>query len=354
MQPFALPCVSDEPLFLAMRRTCFIFLPGRHDGRRCCCCCQERRTFFCRSPLLLHDLLRFLDEKCRYETFPVRYRLRNTLRARVQVSPRRLRSRARACREGQHPSLRFNHLLQLFQRGPLPFDCAPELADLRPTRPQRQCAGVYTRDAASATRPAACVARRRITSGVLKAVRIACSERSELRLLAPAAPGSGVCSPALCKKVKLHGHQHLASTKSVHVQPLHRTPAVKRTYQQHALHAPLHPAHKPRQLPKGGNFGKTRRYESKKGCNSRAMGWLRRQTSSCCGDSCQSAPAAIMWRRLASRCIFRLLPAPAPAAMLSSRNSNVSRVFCEFLEVAVHQILFARAVYPAELFERKR
>jgi hypothetical protein len=29
-------------------------------------------------------------------------------------------------------------------------------------------------------------------------------------------------------------------------------------------------------------------------------------------------------------------------------------VFCEFLEVAVHQILFARAVYPAELFERKR
>ena len=33
---------------------------------------------------------------------------------------------------------------------------------------------------------------------------------------------------------------------------------------------------------------------------------------------------------------------------------DVSRVFCEFLEVAVHQILFARAVYPAELFERKR
>ena len=33
---------------------------------------------------------------------------------------------------------------------------------------------------------------------------------------------------------------------------------------------------------------------------------------------------------------------------------DVSRVFCEFLEVAVHQILFTRNVYPAELFERKR
>ncbi len=36
------------------------------------------------------------------------------------------------------------------------------------------------------------------------------------------------------------------------------------------------------------------------------------------------------------------------------RRRDVSRVLCEFLEVAVHQILFARAVYPAELFERKR
>ena len=35
-------------------------------------------------------------------------------------------------------------------------------------------------------------------------------------------------------------------------------------------------------------------------------------------------------------------------------HRDVSRVFCEFLEVAVHQILFVRSVYPAELFERKR
>ena len=33
---------------------------------------------------------------------------------------------------------------------------------------------------------------------------------------------------------------------------------------------------------------------------------------------------------------------------------DVSRVFCEFLEVAVHQILFVRGVYPPEMFERKR
>jgi hypothetical protein len=229
MQTFALPCVCDEPLFLIMRVQ---NLPGRHDGWRCCCCCQERRAFFCRSPLLLQNLLRFLHEKRRYETFPVRYRLRNRLRARVQVSPRanrRLRSRARACREAQQPSLRFNHLLQLFQRGPLSFDCAPELADLRRNVNALVCTHVGTSvrwcdtrrcfcNAVSGLCVAACAARRIFTSGVLKAVRIACSDRSELRLR-PGAPGSGVCSPALCKKLELHWHQHLASTKSAYAHP---------------------------------------------------------------------------------------------------------------------------------------
>ena len=40
--------------------------------------------------------------------------------------------------------------------------------------------------------------------------------------------------------------------------------------------------------------------------------------------------------------------------MVACACRDVGRVFCEFLEVAVHQILFIRSVYPAELFERKR
>ena len=40
--------------------------------------------------------------------------------------------------------------------------------------------------------------------------------------------------------------------------------------------------------------------------------------------------------------------------MVACARRDIGRVFCEFLEVAVHQILFIRSVYPAELFERKR
>ena len=29
-------------------------------------------------------------------------------------------------------------------------------------------------------------------------------------------------------------------------------------------------------------------------------------------------------------------------------------VFCEFLEVATHTLLYSRGVYPAEIFERRR
>ena len=33
---------------------------------------------------------------------------------------------------------------------------------------------------------------------------------------------------------------------------------------------------------------------------------------------------------------------------------EASGAFCEFLEVAIHTLLYARGVYPAEIFERKR
>ena len=46
-------------------------------------------------------------------------------------------------------------------------------------------------------------------------------------------------------------------------------------------------------------------------------------------------------------------PSLSPFALVKTCR-DVSRVFCEFLEVAIHQILFVRGVYPAEIFERKR
>jgi hypothetical protein len=33
---------------------------------------------------------------------------------------------------------------------------------------------------------------------------------------------------------------------------------------------------------------------------------------------------------------------------------EASSVFCEFLEVAVHTLLYSRGVYPPEIFERRR
>ena len=69
-------------------------------------------------------------------------------------------------------------------------------------------------------------------------------------------------------------------------------------------------------------------------------------------------------RRACSSVYFLPFPArprgPATCAavtkgvMVACARRDVGRVFCEFLEVAVHQILFIRSVYPAELFERKR
>ncbi len=77
-----------------------------------------------------------------------------------------------------------------------------------------------------------------------------------------------------------------------------------------------------------------------------------------CGPSARAVPPCVLF------CLFPPLPCPpsCPAqcaavtkrGMVACARRDVGRVFCEFLEVAVHQILFIRSVYPAELFERKR
>ena len=88
-------------------------------------------------------------------------------------------------------------------------------------------------------------------------------------------------------------------------------------------------------------------------------GWVRRRTSPRVqgrrpGAWARAPQPRRGWPSEAPPRHARTARATAARADGRARGRDVSRVFCEFLEVAVHQILFIRGVYPAELFERKR